>query len=572
MPSPYKRSFYRSVRRRSVLLAVPVALLLLPKWLFWRLGKLLQSIGGQGLIDDIIYTISRPWLALRGFVQSWLSSRPWGKLIWASPVLLGALLLFTVVFIQLNKSRGRAYAGYYQGALKALNQRDFKQADFLFAKLIHHPSYKDNDPVLFRAMIAAASNRNLPREEALKQKLLNERQYEPAKRWVVERALSGSASPEQLDSLVSMSKEMLSEAEDASYYEYWNLALARLFYQKKRFPLVLDTLAQRDELDPQSRLLKVRALIMLNEISMAREELYSLIEYIEFEDPDLSLFMGEYMNALTILAQSSKDSEEQQELYVKAISELKKQQLFARNVAYINRLKSSAHVKIARVLFQSHGAAQRRLGFEHLNAAIATGVSTTEAATLLFGLLDSDSNFSVLTGQIVEALSVHGGAGCHLAMAIDRWYQGDFDAMKVHLLIAKALEPKAHLIMGEAAVVIASKYAAGSLDFSLFNNSDSFFNRSFKMVDMIESVDDSNNVEYDLIRARIYSKRKEWSKIVELIETIVLSSGYPQLDEKQRLNCLQWLITSYAELGDRKQSVHYQQLLIDEMKSVPSTE
>ena len=553
------------------MLAAPLAFLLLPKWLFWKLGRLLQSIGGQGLIDDIGYAISRPWLALRGFVKSWLDSRPWGKLIWASPVLLGAFLLFTVVFIQLNKSRGRAYAGYYQGALKALSQRDFKQADFLFAKLIHHPSYKDNDPVLFRAMIAAASNRNLPREEALKQKLLYERQYEPAKRWVVERALTSSASKVQLDSLISMSKEMLREAEDASYYGYWNLALSRLFYEKKSYPLVLATLAQREQLEPQSRLLKVRAFIMLNDISQARDELKSLVKFIEFEDPELNLYLGEYMNALTILAQSSKDSEEQQELYIKAISELKKQQLFARNISYINRLKSSAHVKIARVLFQTHGAEQRRFGFEHLNEAIATGVSTTEAATLLFGLLDSDSNFSVLTGQIVEALSVHGGAGCHLAMAIDRWYQGDFDAMKIHLLVAKALEPKAQLIMAETAVVIASKYSEGALDFSLFNNSASYFNRSFKMVDMIESVDEANKVEYDLIRARIHSKRKQWSEIVTLIETNVLNLDYDHLAQKQRLNCLQWLITSYAELGDRKRSVHYQQMLIDEMKSGPSS-
>lgn len=569
MPSPYKSSFYRSVKKRSVLLAIPVAVLLIPKWLLWLLARFMGRIGGQGLVDDIVYAFNRPWLAIKGFAKSWLDSRPWGKLVWASPVLLGALLLFSVVFIQLNKSRGRAYAGYYQGALKALNQRDFKQADFLFAKLIHHPSYKDNDPVLFRAMIAAASNRNLPREEALKEKLLNERQYEPAKRWILERALNRSTDGESLTPMVDMARSMLAEAEDASYYEYWNLALARLYYQKEQFPLVLTTIALRDDNDPRAWLLKVRALIMLNEVTKARDELRELVKFIEFEDEDLDLYLGEYMNALTILAQSSKDPSEQQGLYTKAISELKKQQLFSRNVQYINRLKSSAHVKIARVLFQTHGAAQRRKGFEHLNAAIDTGVSTTEAATLLFGLLDTDSKFSVLTGQIVEALSLHGGAGCHLAMAIDRWYQGDYDAMKVHLRVARAIEPQALQIMGEAAVVIASKYAKGSLDFSLFNNSASYFNRSFKMVDVIQAVDPENAVEFDLIRAKIHSKRQQWEQVVQVVEPHVVDGEGEKLDGNQYTNCLQWLITAYAELKDRKQSVHYQQMLIEAMKTDP---
>ncbi|WP_205619030.1 hypothetical protein [Rubritalea marina] len=526
----------------------------------------LERIGGQGLIDDISYAFAKPWLAVKGFALSWFSSRPWGKLVWAAPVLIGALVLFSVVFIQMNRSRGKAYSGYYQGALKALSQRDFKKADFLFAKLIHHPSYKDSDSVLFRAMIAAASNRNLPREQALKQKLFYEREYEPAKRWVVERALSGKSGTANLDELVEIAREMLGEAEDASYYDYWNFALARLLYEQKHFQVVLEVLELRDELDPEAHLLQVRSLIMLNEVKNARQELKKLVKYIEFEDPDLEVYLGVYMNALTILAQSSKDVDEQQELYNKAIGELEKQQLFARNTEYIDRLKSSAHVKIARVLFETHGTLQRELGFIHLNAAIDTGVSTSEAATLLFGLLDSDSKFSVLTGQIVEALGRHGGAGCHLAMAIDRWYQGDYDAMKVHLLVARSLEPKAFDIMGEAAVVVARKYAKGDLDFSLFNNSATYFKRSFRMVDVLESVDPDHDLKYILVRCEIHSKRQQWSEVVNLLETVVSTQDPTTLNKNEYLKCLQWLITSYAELGDRKRSVHYQQLYIDAMK------
>ncbi|MFC4995769.1 hypothetical protein [Rubritalea tangerina] len=40
----------------------------------------------------------------------------------------------------------------------------------MFAKLIHHPSYQDNDQVTFRAMLAANANGNVTRAKALRDK------------------------------------------------------------------------------------------------------------------------------------------------------------------------------------------------------------------------------------------------------------------------------------------------------------------------------------------------------------------------------------------------------------------
>jgi len=563
MNNPYQSARMKRMRRRARLLYYLVCPLLWPKWLVYKLQGFLEGYTVGVRIEEFFYKLARPFRAIGVFWSAWAGSRAWGKLWIASPVLLLALLGFTVFFINANRNRGRAYGGYYQGALKALDDQDFKQADFLFAKLIHHPSYQDNDQVLFRALIAASANGNVTRARALREKLIVERAYEPAKRWVATNSLErGNMSESEAETLALMARNMIKEAPDASYAGYWRNALARILLFQGKHAESIALLKREEELAPESWLVLCQAYTDAGETENAKQELRSLIAYLELEDPSDALFLREKVQSLASLSGLTKDVEESRELLERALAAVERKRQISADRRVYDAWLGEIRIRLFQQLLRANDPSLRLQAFEYFEKSIASEAPPYRTGEMLNGVVDPASGYSLLSGQILDVAVNAGGSAAQLAMAMDAWVGGDSEKTKFHVDLARVVHPESLDVLRYAATASAKSGVSKQLDFNIFQGDNkSSYQKSLDLLALVVAVDFKQSINVAFDKCYVYSLKEDWRAIIELLEPMLT-----ELESEKLLQGYDWLVRAHTKLDQKKEAEAYQYKLLEEAR------
>jgi|GEM_PF-2334472 hypothetical protein len=565
MNNPYQSSKMRRMKHRNRLLYLLVSPFLWPQWLLSQLSRLLKNHTMGVRVEEFFFTLSKPLRAVAGFFNSWSASRPWKQLWFASPVLIVALIGFTVFFINANRNRGRAYGGYYQGALKAMGEGDYKKADSLFSKLIHHPSYKDNDQVLFRALIAASANGNVTRARALREKLIVEREYEPAKRWVVSNSIQrGAMKPEEAETLVVMARNMVEQAPDASYAGYWRLSLARILMSQSKAAAALEVLEAEDGLAPEGRLLLAQVHAAAGDAENAKQVLRDLVAFLDLEDPHDAQYIRERVEGMVMLSGLTEDLEGGRALLERALVAIERKRKLSSDRRVYDAWAGEVRIRLFKVLLRMNNPESRLLAFEHFDNAIAAATPPYRAGEMLNGLVDVASGYSLLSGQMLEVLVNAGGSGAHLAMAMDAWVGGDKVKAKLHVGLSNSVSPSSLIVLRSAATASAKGGSADQLDFNIFQGDNkSSYQKSLDLLDLIVEVDFKQSINVAFDKCYIYSLRKNWRGIIDLMQPHL-----SELDGQQLLQAYDWLVRAHTQLDEKKAAAAYQRIMLDEVRKL----
>jgi len=558
MNNPYESSAIRRLKRDKRTLYVLVSPFLLPKWLLYCVSRFLERYAIRLKVEEFLYTLKKPLRAAVGFYESWAVSRSW-KLLWiASPVLIMALIGFTVFYINSNRNRGTAYAGYYQGALQALQDQDYKQADLLFSRLIHHPSYKDDDEVSFRAMLAANANGNATRAKALRDKLLGERDYEPAKRWVAENAVRrGKVTQEEGVVLLAMARDMVESSPNPIYVEYWKEVLARILLSSGDAAGAVEVLEGEEKLEPKALLLLAQAYQAMGDKENSKRELRELVDYLERIDPKDDQFIREKVEGLATLAELSLDQNESRILLERALGIIEAKHLMAADRVAYDAWLGELRLRLFRSLVRINDSQSRIEAFQNLEKVILAKNPSYRLGETLNGVVDISSGYSLLTGQMMDVAVRSGGSGAHLALALDAWVGGNTNKARIHFKLANAIHPNAMVVARYAATYAASSSDPNKLDLNLFRGDNrSAYQRALDLLDLVAEVEPEQSISIVFDRCYIYSLRKSWDDIIEMIEP-----NLSQFEDKQLVMAYDWLMRANTQLGNNETAEEYQRAM-----------
>lgn len=562
MTNPYRSSHMRGWKHRRKLLYVLGLLVLLPKFLLWKLNDALSEFGVWVRGSEFLYMLTKPLRAVWGFIKLWCASRPWGKLWLASPILILIFVGFTVFFISANRKQGGVYAGYYQNALKALNEGDVKQADFLFGKLIYHKNYKENDQALFQALIAATNNGNVTRAKALRAKLTLQREYEPAKRWLIATLLQqGQMDKEEAANMITMARNMVENSSTGSHTDYWKKTLARLLQSQQKFTEAVGVLSGIEERDPEASLILVQNYLAQGDKDSGLAEVDAMLRFISYEDPDADLHLREQVEALAIKANSTSDLQSGADFLQQAIVTIERKRTLAVDRQIFDAWLGELYLRMFEKLLEFRDVESRLQAFEYFDRAIRVGRAPARSGVVLNQIIDPDSGYPLLSGQILDVVARRGGTAAHLARGMDSWVEGNDRSAELHFSVANALDVNALKVMRHAAQYLASD---GSSAITVFTgNNRSSYQRSFELLDLIDKIDSKQTIETLFDRCYIHSLRSSWLEICELLETRL-----SEFQGENKVLALDWLVRAYRGLEDLKKAEEYQRALQNEVTAL----
>ncbi len=555
MTNPYKTQRMKHFRHKLRPLYYLCLPLLLPKWLLWRCDQFLEKHAIGARVGELFNKLTQPLRALWAFVNAWAESRNWKKLLIASPVVIGIFVGFTVYYINANKNRGQALDGYYAGALEAMNEGDYKQADFLFPKLINHPSYQDDDQMNFQAMLAAKANSNTTRFEALKSRLLGERDYEPAKRWLAENAIKRGRLPrDEVIELITMARTMVESSQQVNDDGYWTKILAQLLLSMKDATGAISVLTEEEELKPEAWLLLAEAYQTAGDIEKAKRELRALVADLDKKDPNNEKYLREKVESLATLAGLGLDLAENKALLERALAAVQLKRQLAVDQGLYNNWSGVIRMRLFSLLLRMSDSELRIEAFEHLEKVIQAKNPAYGVGGSLNGVVDSSSGYSLLTGQIREVLVRSGGSAPHLAMALDAWKGGNAKKAQMHLKLAHAIHPNASVAARYAATSSAGSSDPNKLDLNLFRGDNrSTYQRSLDLLKLVAEVDPEQSVAIAFDRCYLYSQRKNWNEIIDVIEP-----NLANFEGKELVQAYDWLARANTKLGQEDRAEEFQ--------------
>ncbi|MFC5050658.1 hypothetical protein ACFPK9_08535 [Rubritalea spongiae] len=559
MDHPYESTLMRTWKRKRKGLYLLGQIVLFPMLVLWKLDRLFSGFSFWIKVSAFCSAITAPFRAVIDFIKAWCGSRPWKRLLQASPVLIIAFVGFTAFFINANRNRGGVYAGYYQDALTAMNAGDAKQADFLFGKLIHHKNYRDNNQALFQAMMAANANDNATREQALRKKLVVERNYEPAKRWVVAQRLNqGRVSAEDTAGLVALSEEMVAEAPTEESELYWRKALARLYQGQGKYSEVVAMLEADENRDPEASLILAQNYLAQSKNEEALKEVDRMLSYISDEDPAKNIYLKEYVEGNAIKAHNTADLASGSVMLKNAIKVLEQKRAMAVNRALYDAWLGELYLRMFEMLLEFRDASMRLEAFEYFDKAIEAGQAPGRSGAVLNQIIDPASGYPLLSGQILEIVAKRGGVGAHLARAMDAWVEGNDRSAQLHFSIANELSPNAMKVVRYAAQYLAREGSSAITVFTGVNLSS--YQRSFELLNVVDKIDEGLAIETMFDRCYIYSLRKSWKEVLRMVE--------PRLSEltgQDLVRAYDWLANAHANLDNAEKAEEYRRALQNEI-------
>jgi hypothetical protein len=212
------------------------------------------------------------------------------------------------------------------------------------------------------------------------------------------------------------------------------------------------------------------------------------------------------------------------------------------------------YLRMFEKLLEFRDAETRLSAFEYFDRAIKVGRAPSRSGAVLNQIIDPDSGYPLLSGQILDVVVKRGGAAAHLARGMDAWVEGNDRSAQLHFTIADAIDESALKVMRYAALYLARE---GSSAITVFTgNNRSSYQRSFDLLDLVDKIDSKQTIETLFDRCYIHSIRSSWNEIQQLVEPRL-----SELEGEQLVRGYDWLVRVYTNLEDPKKAEEYQRAL-----------
>jgi hypothetical protein len=149
-------------------------------------------------------------------------------------------------------------------------------------------------------------------------------------------------------------------------------------------------------------------------------------------------------------------------------------------------------------------------------------------------------------------------------MAMDAWVGGDKVKAKLHVGLSNSVSPSSLIVLRSAATASAKGGSADQLDFNIFQGDNkSSYQKSLDLLDLIVEVDFKQSINVAFDKCYIYSLRKNWRGIIDLMQPHL-----SELDGQQLLQAYDWLVRAHTQLDEKKAAAAYQRIMLDEVRKL----
>lgn len=528
---------------------------LLPMFPLWLLASVLDRIGLFTALERVWQYALMPLRSLWGFIVNWFASRPYSKLWMASPILLVAVAVVTIFYINANQNSSTSYQKYYKQVSDAMDAGDYKQADFLFSKIIHHPYYKDNGQVLFEALMVAQRNGNMPRMLALRTKLIQELKFEPAMRWFAQGTLQQATSaPADIKLVMQMAQEILQqETQSDDERSIWLRILASAYMKNGEYTLAEEVFKDEENKDVLTQLLLARLALAKNEKTRAQDLLQSLLAEIDRVGYDTELYLNTKIDAMALWADIQAEPE-QSEAIVKEIMDIVHARM---KLAADRRSLAAIEAELYGRLFQyqlKQAGGKRNLAFKSLDRSLQGASMQPRVGSLLHEFVDDASQSALLAGDLNELLAQDGGCVVHLALGLAEWNKGNKEAAMLHFQLAKAVESAALDVLRHAAKQIVEKNKNSNQEEGFLGLEKNGLEKALDLLAAVRELDGSLDETILFDECELLAAENQWQEIANRLEPRMKG-----LKEDMRQRGYEYLINAHTKLGNTEKVTQYEQ-------------
>ena len=555
MNSPYSHPRFRRLKRKSRVRYGLAVVAHVPEYIAWRFSKLIPEDIGLQLRKRFGF-LAVPFHNVAGFVQLWILTRPWKRILLALPLIGTLIWMQSTLFLARNLTDEELYRDYRGGLLQSVGRQEYEFGDFLTGKLVGNALYKDDKELLFAAMISSHETGNIPRRNLLLSRLTQELNYSRAHIWAANRSSFGSDTSER--NIPKAIQHMVAALEDSENPEPIYIQLAYLYYQTGRSEKAIQMLQELKEPTPRARILLAQIFLASGNRESAVATIRDLLADLDLENPERNQFYEERIDANILLINLGASSDEVSNSLVDLVKKLERLLLIDSEDESVRSLIASAYSGLARDALRSTTKAGRLSSLGYFEKAVQTGVMPRGFGSSIYSAsnLDSSGGLSDLEmrAALVEGVGI---PMAHIFLGLDAWKKGLTDNTVFHFRLAYQHEPEALKAVELLAIHVGRIDERGTLNpFRLSLDSQPLWKRALGLLDIVADINPESYEQCLLSKCVIMSNRQRWAELVLLVEPYL-----EKATSKNHTTFLNLLISGYRELGDNAKFDKYMKIL-----------
>jgi len=525
---------------------------LFPQYFFWQLGRLVpKSLGWR--TRRFFAFITRPFGNIIQFIQTWFKSRPWRKLWVAAPIIILVIFLVSTIYIAKNQSDEDAYKDYLRGAYGAMGSGDYKQASFLFGKLLSQPQHRDDAQLLYQAMVAADENDNQLRVNHLLTRLTGEMNYSPAHMWVASKYLTRSSGASSLELAIQHVTAAIQTSEEANK-DRFRQQLATLYLNSGQYTQAVSTIKKIDNPSPYISVMLMNSYYKSGKIFEMRKVAEEVLQRLDAEDPEGEIYLMERVDTLNLLATASGTQAQKAEWLQEAIRLLEAHIAIAPDNQKYRVKLATVYLGISWLWIKSGDDALQRRAFTYFDQCVATGYPPQTCGSILLSVSNVTASGGLTEKQMTERLVDGDGVLIsHLLLGLDAWNKADNRSAMLHFRLAHAENENSLTVLKLMAVALSGQGDSGSGGFSL--GGDAPWKKGIQLLKILPEIDPSTLTSSLMGQCVILSNKHRWYDIPQLLEPKL-----GKIPEDKKALCYRWLALAHQNLGNSKKAKKYEAL------------
>lgn len=551
MKNPYKSQSLTGHSRRSRIGYVWALVLAFPVYVCWQLSRLVPEWLG-GVVRGCLGFLRAPFSQLLYFAKRWLVSRPWGKLLWASPLLLAMISIQSVIFLTKSRSDEEIFADYRSNLLAAMGAKDYDLADYLAGKLIGKAAFARDEQMLFAAMIAAHQAENISRRDMLIERLTGELQHVGAHLWYARYLLAtGNGQHNRFQEALPHVLAAMKLSDDPAPIR---IELARMCHHANRSKMGVDLLEELPDPDPATSMLLAKLCASTGMTQRARGVAKGLLQRLDTENPQKDRYIQERIDAFTLLADSQNGTADVVEGLLKIAARLENKAILAPDDELIKSQLTHAYMVVGNVLSHQVDEQSRSKALVYFQKSVAQGRIPYVMGKLILNVSGLNNDGGLPQQQVRNALvRGDGPAMAHLLLGLDAWKSGLGEEAALHIRLAHALEPNSLRAVEYVMMNVAKLPSdANAHPFRMSLDVNPLWRRSLLLLDIVSGIDEKRHESSLYGKCFILAQMQRWKEVVDLALPHVpdASAGY-------RADFLNLLARAYAALGDSVKALEY---------------